>query len=553
MRVHSIHYCRAGVLCVALACVMTLGMLQAQAAAGPATAPLPPPSPAESARLARGRQIRLFVLRLLDQIDTDGGTWPEKLASSELQQLSLVYSKPQNLGEPGLMNQQQVIVNESPEKFPDGVWVGYADGHVEFAPTQADLEACKGQLRLIREVAGSYKNAWGPHPEVQTDLTSVATKLAGSLTIKVVDADGRPARGALVGMQSFRGDDSSPDDRVVFYTEPKNLPAVTDSDGEVELPAKLLFNCGGGGSYFDFGSAPLVVTDESRGLMALIELPLSEFSGGKTHEIRLQHACHVVGSVSSFGLSDIGQSLGHTEGFAMKPGMGVVRALYFASSHGQMDLLVPPGDYGIQIDAHLCYPTTRYVHIGPTDRNLTLFLDLPSRPPASTLVGHPAPELRGIKAWKNGGPVTLAQLRGKLVILDFWGYWCGVCNYGSMPELLKLYDRFEDKGLVIVAVHDDSVASIVEMDQKLAEVRKKAWGGRDLPFLVALDGGGLTRIPGTGDFTRGATDAAYHAFAYPTTYLIGKDGTVLRELRTHVPNDRPEIEKTIDELLNREK
>ena len=166
------------------------------------------------------------------------------------------------------------------------------------------------------------------------------------------------------------------------------------------------------------------------------------------------------------------------------------------------------------------------------------------------MVGRAAPELRKIKDWKNGGPVTLAGLRGKVVLLDFWGSWCGPCK-GSMQELMKLHDRFKDKGLVIIAVHDDSVASIAEMDQKLESVRKDIWGGRDLPFLVALDGGGRTRIPGTGEFTRGATNAAYHVVLYPTSYLIGRDGTVLRDLWINNPDKQSEIEKTIDELVSR--
>ena len=103
-----------------------------RAAEGPTTAPSPQTSPAESARLARGRQIRSFLLKLLDQIDVDGGTWPDKLASPGTERLSLVYSKPEKLGELGLLYQQQVVVHEQPEKYPGGVWVGYADGHLEF-------------------------------------------------------------------------------------------------------------------------------------------------------------------------------------------------------------------------------------------------------------------------------------------------------------------------------------------------------------------------------------------------------------------------------------
>ena len=88
--------------------------------------------------------MRSSLLNLLDQVDNGGVAWPEKLASPDAERLSLVYSKPEQFGEPGLLNQQQVILHEPSEKYPGGVWVGYADGHVEFAPTPADLTACKG-------------------------------------------------------------------------------------------------------------------------------------------------------------------------------------------------------------------------------------------------------------------------------------------------------------------------------------------------------------------------------------------------------------------------
>jgi thiol-disulfide isomerase/thioredoxin len=144
-------------------------------------------------------------------------------------------------------------------------------------------------------------------------------------------------------------------------------------------------------------------------------------------------------------------------------------------------------------------------------------------------MGKPAPELAQIKGWKNGGPVTLAELRGKLVLLDFWGYWCGPCLH-AMPDLMALHDAFGDKGLVIIGVHDDSVASIAEMDSRLEQARQGRWNGRDIPFLVALDGGGETLIAGTDATAQGATTAAYGIAAFPTTLLIGRQGEVIGKI-----------------------
>ncbi len=72
-------------------------------------------------------------------------------------------------------------------------------------------------------------------------------------------------------------------------------------------------------------------------------------------------------------------------------------------------------------------------------------------------LGKPAPEIAAIDL-DTGKPVTLADFRGKVVVLDFWGYWCGPCT-GSMPHLIDLHQKFKGRPLEIVALHDQSVQS----------------------------------------------------------------------------------------------
>jgi len=151
----------------------------------------------------------------------------------------------------------------------------------------------------------------------------------------------------------------------------------------------------------------------------------------------------------------------------------------------------------------------------------------------SRLVGKAAPDFRKIKAWKNSKPLTLAKLRGRYVLLDFWGYWCGPC-VRDVPALMAIAKAFPEDKLMVVGIHDDSVGSVKEMDEKLSRAREKIWLGRDIPYPVAIDGGGDTTIEGTDVSARGATTAAYGITSFPTAVLIGPDGKVLG--RFHAPS-----------------
>lgn len=150
----------------------------------------------------------------------------------------------------------------------------------------------------------------------------------------------------------------------------------------------------------------------------------------------------------------------------------------------------------------------------------------------SKLVGKEAPELQHIKAWKNSPPLELKNLHGRYVLLDFWGYWCGPC-VRDIPHLMAIYEAFPEDKLIVIGIHDDSVASIREMDEKLVPIREKIWMGHDILYPIALDGGGEVPIEGTDITVRGATTAAFGITSFPTAVLIDPAGKVLG--RFHAP------------------
>src|SRR5580765_3863807 len=68
-------------------------------------------------------------------------------------------------------------------------------------------------------------------------------------------------------------------------------------------------------------------------------------------------------------------------------------------------------------------------------------------------VGDAAPPL-DLAGWLNveaGKEPKLEALKGSVVMLEFWGTWCGPC-VRAMPEVQKLHDRYRDRGLVVLAI-----------------------------------------------------------------------------------------------------
>ena len=336
-----------------------------------------------------------------------------------------------------------------------------------------------------------------------------------AVTLRLIDPQGQPVLNAEAGRHGRFRSDMGRGWNVGFPG------GVTDEEGKVVLAADELFRNVRPGE-----PVGVYALHEARQLASFVEL--SRETVGRQIDVSLEPACHVQGKLISTKLAELGQSLSWTNVYAS---WNAHRPLSCSSRAQQFEFILPPGQYKLDAYGTDTYSVDRDVEIKPGQGKLELTIDLPASR-LSYLFGKPAPELRKIKGWKNGGPVKLADLRGKVVLLDFWGYWCGPCIQ-AMPKLMELHDAYADKGLVIIAIHDDQVASIEEMDDRLARARKEHWGGRDLPFLVALDGGGRTPVGGSDREANGATTAAYGIFTFPTAVLIGRDGIVLEESHPH--------------------
>ena len=83
-----------------------------------------------------------------------------------------------------------------------------------------------------------------------------------------------------------------------------------------------------------------------------------------------------------------------------------------------------------------------------------------------------APELQGIVGWINSEPLTMEELRGKVVLVDFWTYTCINC-IRTFPHLNAWYEKYKDDGFVLLGVHTPEFDFEKKRENVLANVQKK--------------------------------------------------------------------------------
>ena len=122
-------------------------------------------------------------------------------------------------------------------------------------------------------------------------------------------------------------------------------------------------------------------------------------------------------------------------------------------------------------------------------------------------VGDFAPEFGGSDAWINGGPLKMDELRGQVVLIDFWTYTCINC-IRTFPFLKQLNSRYADDGLVIVGIHTPEFEF-----EKVYENVIEATQTNNLSWTIAQD-------------NKFVTWRSYNNRFWPAKYLIDKDGIV---------------------------
>jgi thiol-disulfide isomerase/thioredoxin len=122
-------------------------------------------------------------------------------------------------------------------------------------------------------------------------------------------------------------------------------------------------------------------------------------------------------------------------------------------------------------------------------------------------VGDLAPELRGITNWINSNQITMAQLKGRVVLIDFWTYSCVNC-IRTIPYLKEWFERYKDQDLVIIGLH----APEFEFE-KLTENVSQFTDLHGIDWPIAQDNDMKTWD-------------SYDNMYWPAKYLIDKEGVI---------------------------
>jgi len=138
-----------------------------------------------------------------------------------------------------------------------------------------------------------------------------------------------------------------------------------------------------------------------------------------------------------------------------------------------------------------------------------------------TAKGKTAPLFSRITA--SGTPFQLEKMQGRIILLDFWGSWCGPCR-ASMPHLQQLYNRYKDKGFEIIGIAQERGKTLEESKASW----RKAIEELNLSWTNVLNNENKEQM----DIVK-----AYQISGFPTKILLDENGKIILRVVASATDD----------------
>ncbi|MGB9749591.1 MAG: TlpA family protein disulfide reductase [Caldisericia bacterium] len=126
----------------------------------------------------------------------------------------------------------------------------------------------------------------------------------------------------------------------------------------------------------------------------------------------------------------------------------------------------------------------------------------------------------------DGGSISLKDLKGKVVLLDFWAEWCGPCKAAS-PIIVSLYEKYKNNGFIVIGMNLDDESDF----DKVIEYIKKS----KIEYPVTIKGFSVAQ--------------KYGVTGIPRFFLIDKDGNIALTITGYVQTLESDLKNSIEYLL----